>query len=59
MWDDNRLDDRFDGLDKTLGRLDSDVRELRTDMREMRTLMFQLWGTNIAATVIAVVATRI
>ncbi len=59
MWSDERLSDRFDSLDRTLDRLDGDVRELRTDMREMRTLMFQLWGTNIVATVIAVIATRI
>ena len=59
MWTDERLSERFDGLDGRLDRLDSDVRELRTDMREMRTLMFQLWGTNIVATVVAVVATRI
>jgi hypothetical protein len=59
MWSDERLNDRFDSLDRTLDRLDGDVRELRTDMREMRTLMFQLWGTNIVATVIAVIATRL
>ena len=54
MWNDERLDDRFDGLDRTLERIDRDIRDLRT-------LMFQLWGTNIFAilvTIVAVVATR-
>ncbi len=53
-WNDERLDDRFD-------RLDCDVRELRTDVRDLRTLMFQLWGTNMAAilvTLVAVIVTR-
>jgi len=68
MWTDERLserfdgiDRRFDGVDRSLERLDGDVRELRTDMREMRTLMFQLWGTNmlaILATIGTVIATR-
>ncbi len=49
MWTDERLGDRFDGLDRTLERVDLDIRELRTDMRGMRTLMFQLWGSTIVA----------
>jgi len=54
MWSDERLDDRFD-------RLDSDIRDLRTDMRDRRTLMFQLWGTNMLAilvTLLAVIVTN-
>jgi hypothetical protein len=54
VWSDERLDDRFD-------RLDSDVRELRTDVRDLRTLMWQLWGTNMVAilvTLVAVILTR-
>lgn len=54
MWTDERLNDRFD-------RLDCDIRDLRTDMRDLRTLMFQLWGTNMLAilvTLVAVIATR-
>jgi hypothetical protein len=49
MWTDERLGDRFDGLDRTLERVDLDIRELRTDMRGMRTLMLQLWGSTIVA----------
>jgi hypothetical protein len=54
MWTDERLTERFDGLDKRLDRVDADIRELRT-------LMFQLWGTNmlaILATIVTVVATN-
>ena len=49
VWSDDRLDDRFD-------RLDSDIRDLRTDMRDLRTLMFQLWGTNMLAILVTLVA---
>ncbi|HEU4906085.1 MAG TPA: hypothetical protein VFT19_08230 [Solirubrobacterales bacterium] len=54
MWTDERLNERFD-------RIDRDLHELRTDVRELRTLMFQLWGTNMLAilvTIVAVIATR-
>ncbi|HEY5976569.1 MAG TPA: hypothetical protein VIT85_01825 [Solirubrobacterales bacterium] len=54
MWTDERLDDRFNSIDRELA-------GLRTDIRELRTLMFQLWGTNMLAIVIsfaAVVITR-
>jgi hypothetical protein len=49
VWTDERLNDRFD-------RLDSDIRDLRTDMRDLRTLMFQLWGTNMLAILVTLVA---
>jgi hypothetical protein len=54
MWTDERLNERFD-------RIDRDLHEIRTDVRELRTLMFQLWGTNMLAilvTLVAVIATR-
>lgn len=54
MWTDERLNERFD-------RIDGDLQELRTDVRELRTLMFQLWGTNMLAilvTIVAVIVTR-
>jgi len=53
MWTDERLDDRFDNLDRTLDRIDRDLRDLRTTK-------FQLWGTNmlaILATIGTVIAT--
>jgi hypothetical protein len=59
MWTDERLGDRFDGLDNTLDRVDRvdrDIRELRTDLRDMRTLTFQLWGSTIIG-LIGVIAT--
>ncbi len=54
VWTDERLDDRFDGLDRRLDEVGSDIRDLRT-------LMFQLWGTNMLAilvTLVAVIVTR-
>jgi hypothetical protein len=54
MWTDERLNERFDGLDRALDRIDRDIRDLRA-------LMFQLWGTNMLAilvTIGAVIATR-
>jgi hypothetical protein len=54
MWTDERLNERFDGLDKTLDRIDRDLRDLRQ-------LMFQLWGTNMLAILVtlgAVIATK-
>jgi hypothetical protein len=51
MWTDERLDDRFDGLDRTLDRIDRDIRDLRT-------LMFQLWGATLV-TQLGVIATVI
>jgi hypothetical protein len=47
MWTDERLNDRFDGLDRRLDRVDMDLRELRT-------LVFQLWGSNIAGLLIVI-----
>jgi hypothetical protein len=51
MWSDERLDDRFNNLDRTLDRIDRDLRDLRTTM-------FQLWGTNMVA-ILATIATVI
>jgi hypothetical protein len=55
MWTDERLDDRFGGLDKTLARIDQDLRDLRM-------LMLQLWGATmlgIFATIGTVIATSV
>ena len=49
VWTDERLDDRFRSIDEHLT-------ELRTDVRELRTLMFQLWGTNMAAILVTLIA---
>ena len=49
MWTDERLNERFDGLDKTLDRIDRDIRDLRQ-------LMFQLWGTNMLAILVTLAA---
>jgi hypothetical protein len=54
MWTDERLSERFDGIDRSLDRIDRDLRDLRQ-------LMFQLWGTNMLAILVtlgAVIATN-
>jgi hypothetical protein len=58
MWSDQRLDDRFNGLDARLDRVDADIRDLRTDIGDLRQLIFMLWGPTmlgIFATIVAVV----
>ena len=47
MWTDERLNERFDGLDRTLDRVDRDIRDVRTEIRDLRQLVFQLWGTTM------------
>jgi len=51
MWTDERLTERFDGLDKRLDRIDADIRDLRT-------LMVQLWGSTIIGS-LGVIATLV
>jgi hypothetical protein len=54
VWTDERLSERFDGIDRSLDRIDRDLRDLRQ-------LMFQLWGTNVLAILVtrgAVIATN-
>jgi hypothetical protein len=53
MWTDERLNDRFDGLDRRLDRIERDIRDLRQ-------LMFQLWGATMVtqlAVIVAIVVT--
>jgi hypothetical protein len=49
MWTDERLNDRFNGIDTRLDRIEGDLRDLRT-------LMFQLWGTNMIAILVTLAA---
>ena len=49
MWTDERLDERFNSIDRSFD-------ELRADVRELRTLMFQLWGSNMIAILVTLVA---
>jgi hypothetical protein len=54
MWSDERLNELSRKVDAGFNRVDRDIRDLRT-------LMFQLWGTNMLAiivTILAVIATR-
>jgi hypothetical protein len=51
MWTDERLTERFDGLDKRLDRIDADIRDLRT-------LIVQLWGSTIIGS-LGVIATLV
>jgi hypothetical protein len=47
MWTDERLNDRFDGLDQRLDRVDCDIRELRTAVH-------QLWGSTIVGFLVVI-----
>ena len=47
MWTDERLDDLARKMDAGFDRLDRDIRDLRV-------LIFQLWGTNMLAILVAV-----
>lgn len=51
MWTDERLNDRFDNLDRGMERLDRDIRDLRV-------LMVQLWGSTIIGS-LGVIATLV
>lgn len=54
MWTDARLDERFNSIDRSFDKV-------RADIRELRMLMFQLWGVNMLAilvTLVAIVITR-
>jgi hypothetical protein len=61
VWTDERLEDRFDGIDKRFDNIDRSLERVDRDIRDLRALMFQLWGTNmlaILATIATVIATR-
>ena len=58
MWNDARLDDRFNSVDKRLddlsskmdsgfARVDREIYDLRTEVRDLRSLMFVLWGPTM------------
>ncbi len=47
MWTEERLNDRFDGLDQRLDRVDCDIRELRTAVH-------QLWGSTIVGFLVVI-----
>ena len=49
MWTDERLDDLAQKMDAGFDRVDRDIRDLRS-------LMFQLWGTNMVAILVTLVA---
>lgn len=49
MWTDERLDERFDSIDRHFD-------ELHADVRELRALMFQLWGTNMLGILVTILA---
>jgi len=61
VWTDERLNDRFDGIDRRFDRVEGRLDRIEGDIRDLRTLMFQLWGTNMLAilvTLVAVIVTR-
>jgi hypothetical protein len=60
MWTDERLNDRFDAIDRRFDGVDGRLDRIEGDIRELRMLMFQLWGVNmlgIITTIAAVVIT--
>jgi hypothetical protein len=47
MWTEERLNDRFDNLDRTLERVDSDLRELRVAVNH-------LWASTIVGFLVVI-----
>ncbi len=61
MWTDTRLDEKFDAIDRRFDGVDSRLERIDTDIRELRSTMYQLWGANMLAilvTLVAIVLTR-
>jgi hypothetical protein len=65
MWTDERLDEKFNGVDKRFDnlerRMDAGFERVDRDIRDLRQLMFQLWGATMAtqlAVIVAVVVTN-
>lgn len=69
MWNDARLDDRFNSVDKRFdaleskmdagfARVDRDISDLRTEVRDLRQLMFILWGPTMLG-VLGMIATAL
>jgi hypothetical protein len=67
MWTDERLDDRFKGIDRRFDTLErhmeqgfNDVRaefsDVRAELRELRQLMFMLWGPTMLGILVTIVA---
>jgi len=56
MWTDERLKDRFDGIDKRFDSVERSLEHMDRDIRELRVLMLQLWGSTIVGS-IGVIAT--
>jgi hypothetical protein len=60
MWTDERLSERFDGIDRRFDGIDRTLDRIDRDIRDLRQLMFQLWGANmlgILVTIVAVIVT--
>ena len=67
-WTDERLDDRFHSIDRSLERIDRDIRDLRNEMRagfselrnelggeieSLRVLMYRMFGGLVIALVVS------
>jgi len=44
MWTDERLDDRFNNLDRTLEGVHQDIREVRADIGSLRLAILRVGG---------------
>jgi hypothetical protein len=58
MWTDERLKDRFDGIDKRFDSVERSLEHVDRDIRELRVLMLQLWGSTIIGS-LGVIATLV
>jgi hypothetical protein len=60
MWTDERLDERFNAVDKRFDdlerRMEAGFDRVDRDIRDLRMLMFQLWGSTMVG-LLGVIAT--
>jgi hypothetical protein len=66
MWTDERLDERFNSIDRRFDilerRMEDGFARVDRDIRDLRVLMFQLWGSTMVAilgTLAIVLATNV
>jgi hypothetical protein len=66
MWTDERLDERFNSIDRRFDilerRMEDGFARVDRDIRDLRVLMFQLWGSTMVAilgTLATVLATNV
>jgi hypothetical protein len=53
-WTDERLDDLSLAMREGFSRVDRELAEVKTEIRKMRSQMFQLWGADMLAIIVAI-----